>query len=1161
MNELFFKQGYICIVVAAIMSTVYIVFARFEKLSFDRQERYVFPTAEKIITLTEKLDGVVAKLMTQNKLLLRENNSLSAFPKVFIFISAGFAVIMVVVIYMFLSVFRRVFFNVLIGWKGLALGSLSVMMDRFLHLIEQLIGAVRIPAYVVQAALYPLKIVCQIADLFQVGALYNLLTVTCQGAQAPIELFVDSFVLGVSILFIKSKYNFLWAMTLQEMNKSLALKYWLRGKTCFSSKLLLSLAAFMLSTTNPFITVLRFFLSYVNFGAFFANNHLTHALSQACIGIQGFENQELWLVNSTSVLVWWLIFPIVYMAAEILCPKGGFTATRSPILNYIHSRSATSVHPLPNSQSGDSENFRDSDSRRSSIGSIVISDFDEGSEISSSIGSVVVSAFSSSSASIQVSDNDDSSIGSVVISDYVESENSSVHKLDVTDRAETRMALAPSDTLSNNPLQDHQSKVREAQPETNFESGLLLSAYYVLSGAFRYAWSYIGLLFSMDLLLIYAMNAWVARNQKEDNLEQLHQLRTSRRWDRNLVEQRLKEFREIQYKRLHTETNQWNRYSSYFQRYARKVEDMNAKLEEKWLKEAHQSDDERLPPYYRLCFMVQKELLRNMNNVYVLRKLWIPVSIPLSFIIAFSGVGHLLTAVGRKYWGIAAWKYFLFMCACLGFWTDEIYEAYEIEELVREFTILDPDEATVLFIPLTIASRAILLQALGHTSLLISIIVINMCGSPLFVFSPRMEKIVPPLMHFNPREVAIRRERIELLGRRHHHVDSVDNTGVRVEEWVLLLRSLSIFLTESRLLVFFYNFVSLFLTIIILKDINISLDHLTLLVSGLVPYFVGSVLIAIVYIGKRLNLTDNDFKVVFITWPKRVFAYLRSLLTSVIEYMRLHLVWRWMQSLVVSMYEGTLSFLLRARNYLSVHRVHTSSEEQAENAIDSHEQLYMEDAADFSSFETDSIPRILASDDYANPSVPASSDVSKLLSSAAMSVISGKFLDDQKQEVQVYQTGDQNFFLNTEKLTLEKSSQRNSAGNVKAVSTEDGKILHLMEDIEFGDARSRSREDGDGDGDGQDIFLLTIPDVEVGVSASQNGKWDVDKEAQSDEATISSVFVSEEEKESIEERDSDGAISSVYLSEEDREESGNEASDDGVRSVDVNMYISEEDDE
>ena len=334
--------------------------------------------------------------------------------------------------------------------------------------------------------------------------------------------------------------------------------------------------------------------------------------------------------------------------------------------------------------------------------------------------------------------------------------------------------------------------------------------------------------------------------------------------------------------------------------------------------------------------------------------------------------------------------------------------------------------------------------------------------------------------------------------------------------------------------------------------------------SGLVPYFVGSVLIAIVYIGKRLNLTDNDFKVVFVTWPKRVFAYLQSLLTSVIEYMRLHLVWRWMQSLVVSMYEGALCLLLRARNYLSVHRVHTSSEELAENAIDSHEQLYMEDAADFSSFEADSVPRILASDDYDKPSVPASSDVpacvSMLLSSTAMSVISGRVIDDQKQEVQVYQTGDRIFFLTTEKLTLEKSSQRNSAGNVKAASTEDGKILHLMGDIEVGDARSRSREHGDGDA--QDIFLLTIPDVEVGASASQNGKWDVDKEAQSDEATISSVFVSEEEKESIEEeRDSDSAISSVYLSEEDREGSGNEASDDGVRSVDVDMYISEEDDE
>jgi hypothetical protein len=275
----------------------------------------------------------------------------------------------------------------------------------------------------------------------------------------------------------------------------------------------------------------------------------------------------------------------------------------------------------------------------------------------------------------------------------------------------------------------------------------------------------------------------------------------------------------------------------------------------KWYNLTHQLESNKLPPYYRLCFMVQKELLMKLQYFCC-----IPViSIPISYIVAFSGVGHLCSVVGRKHWGIAIWKYFLFLCVCVGFWTDETYEAYDIEDLVEEFTILDADEATILFIPLTVASRVILLQVLGDTATLLSIVVINLCGSPLFVFSPKMQEILPPLIHWNPRKVAMKREKIELLGRR--DVEGHSET-VYMQEWVLALRSRSIALTESRLLVFFANSVSLFLAVALLKDITLTTTNLSLCLVAMLPYFVGSVLIPIIYIGKRLNLTDDDFDAV-----------------------------------------------------------------------------------------------------------------------------------------------------------------------------------------------------------------------------------------------------------------------------------------------------------
>eukprot|EP01035_Chromulina_nebulosa_P069576 gene69576-biopygen42340 len=145
---------------------------------------------------------------------------------------------------------------------------------------------------------------CEFLDLFSIDGFYSLLTVTCQGALAPIELFVDSFVLGVAILFIKSDYNLLWAVTFQEMNRSLVLKCWLELKTLFSANFLIAGMVLLVSSSNPFIIMLRFFLSYVNFGAFFERDYVTHAISKACIGIVGFQNQELLLVDATSILVW-----------------------------------------------------------------------------------------------------------------------------------------------------------------------------------------------------------------------------------------------------------------------------------------------------------------------------------------------------------------------------------------------------------------------------------------------------------------------------------------------------------------------------------------------------------------------------------------------------------------------------------------------------------------------------------------------------------------------------------------------------------------------------------------------------------------------------------------------------------------------------------------
>ena len=890
------------------MSLVYIVFARFGKLSFDRRERYVRPVAERMIAISEMLEKSIAEILSRTKREIRSNKSLSAHLRIGIFTISSAFIIVGSAIALFLSIMRKVFFNLLIGWKSLQLGSLSTMFEKFIGMAEQLIGILHIPTSFVRFLFYPFSLVYQVADLVNIDALYNLLTVTCQGAKSPIELFIDSAVLGVAILFIESNYNFMWAMTFQEMNKFAVVKYWIEGERIYSKKFILAVIALTLTSMNPFITILRFFLSFVNFGAFFVNNHVTHFLSPACVGIEGFQNQELALVNATSILVWWLILPMLYSTAEIVCPKGGFTSSRTTFFTSSSHRVSASVIPLPTLEGIDGY-------ESSSLGSIVISDFNEDD---SYIGSVVVSEFDKSNSGIRnvlVSEHNGSSDYGTIHSDAAPMlnrdifggetfsilngsydlndllNNRSEENDDTSDLGSVYDSIAPSFTAADDQVNELYTERPEPQSSASLHSSasnidrdaedneirdvsipaLPRPTNFALHGLCRYALSSASLAISLDLLIVYVTSAYVDRYQKLNYSQRLRLLRAHQRWVPNTIEQSVQLFRNMR----RNNTSVWHKYENYFRKFELKARETDDRVHREWNIYINESGSDKLPPFYLLCYMAQGELCTSIQVVYTLR----PVSIPLSYIIAFSGVGHLLTTVGRKYWDIVARKYQLFFGACFGIWFDETYEAYEIEDLLRNFTTSDPNEATVLFIPLIIASRVILLQALGDVTTLISIIVINICVAPLFVFSPKLRAKIPPLLYMNPREVAFDREMKELRGRNEN--DPANAEPVRVEEWVLLLRSLSIFLTESRLIVFLFNLVSLSLTIILLKDINISTNTLALLLFGMLPYYVGSTLIPIMYIGKRLNLTDQEFADVFGGWWIRIFRFVQHVIVLV----------------------------------------------------------------------------------------------------------------------------------------------------------------------------------------------------------------------------------------------------------------------------------------
>jgi hypothetical protein len=112
------------------------------------------------------------------------------------------------------------------------------------------------------------------------------------------------------------------------------------------------------------------------------------------------------------------------------------------------------------------------------------------------------------------------------------------------------------------------------------------------------------------------------------------------------------------------------------------------KMNSLWEKECLQNDC-RLPSYYELCLIVRDELHESILE-------------PFNSIFALMGIGHFFTPTGRYFWKVVLNNYKIFLCVCLGIWTDEAVEAYGLEDTSLNLSVdgrafLYPAENTETF--------------------------------------------------------------------------------------------------------------------------------------------------------------------------------------------------------------------------------------------------------------------------------------------------------------------------------------------------------------------------------------------------------------------------------------------------------------------------------
>jgi hypothetical protein len=102
--------------------------------------------------------------------------------------------------------------------------------------------------------------------------------------------------------------------------------------------------------------------------------------------------------------------------------------------------------------------------------------------------------------------------------------------------------------------------------------------------------------------------------------------------------------------------------------------------------------EEFFPPYKDICKDVQRSLMRrtcrilgfpSTHSTGYLSALILGVLNAFFLVISYLGLGHFLTANGRRRWVIVIRKYVIFTCVCCGIWTDEFFECMGLNRYVN----------------------------------------------------------------------------------------------------------------------------------------------------------------------------------------------------------------------------------------------------------------------------------------------------------------------------------------------------------------------------------------------------------------------------------------------------------------------------------------------
>ena len=310
-----FLFGSLTLLVSFYVVWRYLICGRFRKVAFLRYQRLLNESVDtwKLVYEKAKDATVACQIMARDasKQEMTKSNSFSL--RGLVFALFGLLLIPCVVFVLYISAIISLLFSSLIIWRGL---NPNIRIP-FAQAVYEFFGQFK---HIFEIILVPITYLFILLSNIKIDL--TAINVTCAGSQAPIELFLNLIILGVTILVVESELFVFWYTTFTTANRFLLLTTFADWKIRnqfgwtffrFVRNVVYTVWAYTFAELNVTYRTFQYIVGFATIQQFVGSNG-AHAYSDACTAFDAV------LAYFSTILGYFALIISFFIVAQVFVP-------------------------------------------------------------------------------------------------------------------------------------------------------------------------------------------------------------------------------------------------------------------------------------------------------------------------------------------------------------------------------------------------------------------------------------------------------------------------------------------------------------------------------------------------------------------------------------------------------------------------------------------------------------------------------------------------------------------------------------------------------------------------------------------------------------------------------------------------------------------------